>query len=322
MLPKPPNGYLDRPKAEDLLTRYVFATLKEGPVALPKRAEPAQVDDFLSKSLDAEALTSRQVSKAGDLMRFFDLRGRASQLTKWLKRQERERDEVLRSMSSIAILGDLGDDALRQQAADYYGFLASRDVASPLYEQLVDLFFYLPEKADPQWIVGPLDRKAKTFESKAAAGDIDAEAAFKRLQKLKESRLGRILAAKKRKHEILGSADANRRRQEMVRCYLRLELHAHVDLRGWAAAELQHDCNSTRPADLANAFAHMLDLLRMPASVPGPGGQRLAPEDEKACVTSCARAVAFYLGALTQEQADFVRAHENSKQSDILYWEP
>jgi len=321
MLPKPSDGYLDRPKADAVLTRFVFGTRKDGPVLLPKRAEPAQVDEFLAKALQADSPTSRQVSKAGDLMRFFDLRGRAEQVARLLNQRERERDEVLRSIAAIAIVGDLGPPPAQQKAGDYYRQLAARDLAEPFYEQLVDLFFYLPEPADPKWITDPIDRKRAKLEPDVP-NNVDAEVAYKKLGHLKENRLNRILKAKQRRHQILAGRDAARRRHDLARCYLRLEQHAHADLRGWAAMVCQRECNEGKPADLAEAFSHMLDLLMAPASVPGPAGQRLAPEDEKVCIISCARAVGFYEGTLTQPQAEFADAHRNVNQSDILYWGP
>ena len=84
---------------------------------------------------------------------------------------------------------------------------------------------------------------------------------------------------------------------------------------------LQRDCNAGNPADLAASFSHVLDLIMSPASVPGPGGQRLEADDLNACTTGCARAIEFYRGTLTEPQTLFVQKHSVPNQADVLYWD-
>ena len=321
MLPKPPNGYLNRSTADGLLTSFVFAQRFDAPTALPKRAEPTQVDEFLRKAFERERPDRRQLSQAGELLRFFDLRKRVEPMTKWLDRRERQADEFVRSMTAVALLGDLGNDAQQQQAAEYYKFLVTRSQAETQYTQLVDLFFHLPEKADPKWISDPLEEKRKALAPDIASNQ-DAEVKYHELGELKDNRLPRILEARKLKFEILALKDAIRRRRELARAYLRLESFPHVDLNEWAVMLLQRECNAGDPPDLVEPFAHLLGLLMSPASVTDSSGQRLDPEDEKPCVTSCARALEFYLGKLDAKQAEYVDKHKVPEQNDTLYWEP
>ncbi len=321
MLPKPPNGYLERSQAESTLKQYVYAGYRDGIVALPKRAEPAQVDEFVKKVLDDDKLTNRQVSQSGELMRFFDLRARVERLLKLLDRHEREDDQVERSITALALLGELGNDAQQQQAAEYYKTFVTRPVAEPRYARLVDLFFHLPEKADPKWIGDVLDAKRKALEPDIAT-NADAEVAYHTVKDLKETRLALILEAKKRKHALLGTKDPTRRRQDLARCYLGLEEFPHVRVPQWAAAGLQHECNSAAPPDLAGVFSSLLDMFASSGSIATADGATLEDDERKACVTSCARALEFYLGTPSEKQAAFIEKNPSPDQNNVLYWEP
>jgi hypothetical protein len=319
MLPEPPDGYQDELRARDLLNRFVNGGQYEGLVALPKRVEPSVVDDFVRVTLDRQELRERQVARCGELMRFYDLRGRAGQVPRLLDRGEKDAALFQRSMAAVAILGDLGDDALQAQAADYYRHLAGHRLAAEFRPRLVDLFFHLPEPADPKWISEPFEARAKALEPKIDA-DEDAAVEYYALRDLLDDRLQRVLKARQRKHEILKLADPKRRRVELIRCYVRLEKNAYVDLRTWAMMILQRECNATKPEELAERFGHALDLIRSEATRRRLTGGDL--DDLKAYVTSCARGVEFYRGTLTEEQADYAGQHHKKEQNDLLYWEP
>jgi len=321
MLPKPPGGYLERSQAESTLGQFVYAGYRDGPVALPKRADPAQVDEFVKKVLESDKLTNRQLSQSGALLGFFDLRPRVERLPRLLDRREREDDEVERSITALALLGDLGNDAQQQQAAEYYKAFVARPVAEPRFARLVDLFFHLPEKADPKWIGDVLDAKRKALEPDIAT-NVDAEVAYHTLKDLKEGRLTLILDAKKRRHELLGVKDAKRRRQDLARCYLGLEVFPHVRMQQWAALGLQHECNGADPPELADTFSRLLDVFSSTGSIAMADGATLDDDERKACVTSCARALEFYLGQPSEKQTAFVEKNRGPEQNDLLYWEP
>jgi len=321
MLPKPPSGYLERSPADATLNQFVYAGYRDGPVALPKRADPAQVDEFVKKVLDDDQLTNRQLSQSGELLRFFDLRPRVERLPKLLDRREREDDQVERSITALALLGDLGNDAQQQQAAEYYKAFVARPVAEPRFARLVDLFFHLPEKADPKWIGDVLDAKRKALEPDIKT-NTDAEVAYHAVKDLKESRLALIVDAKKRKHELLGTKDPKRLRQDLARCYLGLEVFPHVRMHQWAALVLQHECNAADPPELADVFSRLLDMFLSTGSIAAADGATLDDDERKACVTSCARALEFYLGQPNEKQAAFVEKNQSPDQNNLLHWEP
>ncbi len=321
MLPKPPSGYLERSQADATLSQFVYAGYRDGIVALPKRADPAQVDEFVRKVLEDDKVTNRQVSQCGALLRFFDLRPRVDRLPKLLDRREREDDPIERSITAMGLLGDLGDDAQQQQAADYYKNFVTRPVAEPRYARLVDLFFHLPEKADSKWIGDVLEAKRKALEPDIAT-NTDAEVAYHTLKELKETRLSLILDARKRKHELLGIKDAKRRREELARCYVGLDVFAHVRMPQWAAIGLQHECRLADPPELAEPFSRLLDVFLSTGAIAAADGAALEDDERKACVTSCARALEFYLGKPSEKQTAFIEQNRSPEQNDLLYWEP
>jgi len=320
MLPEPPDGYQDKKFAEPLLNRFVKGGQYEGLVALPKRADPTFVDEFVKKTLEGDELDDRQVSRCGELMRFYALNERVEQLPKLLDKRERQAPQLERSLTAVALLGDLGDDAQQKQAADYYAHLTGHYLAPQYYARLVDLFFHLPEGADEQMIARPISTKMSSLQPKIES-DEDAAVAYYELEDLQNDRLPTVLQAKKRKHELLKLKDMKRKRRDAGRCYLRFDRNAYVDLRTWAAMILQLDCKATEPPQLATAFSDGFELLRTSATRKGV----LAPGDKqdlKKYVTSCARAVEFYHGQLNEEQSEYAKEHCNAEQNDILYWEP
>jgi hypothetical protein len=319
MLPKPSDGYQDETQAKALLDRFVNGGKYEGLTGLPKRVAPPLVDEFLSKLLDSHEITDRQLSRSGELMRFYDLRDRAKQVSARLDRKEKDLPLFERSMSAVGILGDLGDDPLQDQAAQYYRYLIAHRLADQCRARLVDLFFHLPAAADPKWISEPLDARVKSLEPKIES-DQDTAVVYYALKDLLDDRLPTVVKAKQRKHLILKTTDAARRRLDLARWYLGLERNAYVDLRDWAMMMLQRECNAGKPEELAERFSHVLDLIMSEASHRQLAGGDV--DDLKIYVTSCARAVQFYQGTLTEKQTAYAEKHKKKDQPDILYWEP
>ncbi len=320
MLPKPPNGYLLKDQAASLLRRFVMGAEMDAPTPLPKRTDPAQADEFLRTTLDDGGLKNRHIARCGELMRFFDLRARAPQLQKFLDRSERELAPYHRSITAVTLLGDLGDDAGQDFALQYYQRLVGHRLAPENYESLIDLFFHLPPKADPKWLSEPIQARMDGLKPKIEQ-DTDAAVEYYRLEDLLKDRLPTVVGAKKKRHDIADLKALPRRRQELIRCYLWLEKSAYVNLRIWAMMLLQRDCNAGQPADLAVEFQHAFQLIIDRAAKLGsmsPGDE----EDVKKYATSCVRALRFYGGQLTEDQAKFAEKHEKADQNDVLYWEP
>lgn len=314
MLPKPPKGYLERSKADTVLQHYIMASRFDGPEPLPKTADPSQVDAWIRKALEADSPKSRHVAKCMRLMRFFDNRSHAGLVTKWMQRRDSEPDEYNRAIVSLTILAESGNDSQAAQADEYYRHLAGKPSIDQRFEQMIDVYFYLSDKADQKWILDPIEKKMKVLEPNVES-NVDTQVAYLKLKNYRDDRVPRILEAKARRHEILKIADAKRRRQEVVRFYLGLETYAHVDFAAWAVMMLQRDCNATNPDELSSAFALMLDAMMSTTAVEG-----LEDEDKKGCITSCARAMEFYGGKLNEKQAEFVKKHHQD-QADVLYWE-
>ncbi len=319
MLPKPPDDYQDKNEAKALLDRFVNGGRYERLTGLPKRADPAVVDEFLQKVLDSSEIKDGQLARAGELMRFYDLRAGAKQIAARLDRKEKDLPLFERSMSAVAILGDLGDDALQDQAAQYYQYLSSHRFADQFYGRLIDLFFHLPAAADPKSISEPIEARVKSLEPRIES-DQDAAVAYYALKDLLDDRLPTVLKAKQRKHAIVKTPDTPRRRLDLARWYLGLERNAFVDLRAWAMMTLQRECNAGKPEELAERFSHSLDMIMSEASRRHLAGGDV--DDLKIYVTSCARAVEFYGGTLSEKQAAYAKEHMKKDQSDILYWEP
>lgn len=317
MLPKPPEGYLSKDEADVRLEQFLSAGKYDAP-RLPKRAEPAHVDEFVRKVLDRKELRPRDMARVGELMRFFDLRGCCGNVLKWLDRREAKPEDLPKPMTAVAILGDMGTDDQQAQAAKYYQHLAAHRFAEQHFGPLLDLFFHLPPNANPKWIIEPIDEKLAALEPKIES-DQDAAVAYYELKDFKQARWPAVEAAKKRRHELLKLADANRRRQELARCYLGFEGRPYADFERWGMMMLQRDCAATEPAQLVKVFLHEMNLLMSRGTRPDLPAHEA--EDLKKYTTRCARAIAFYLGMLDDKQAEFAAKHENRDQDDVLYWD-
>lgn len=320
MLPKPPNGYLPKDEALSLLRRFALGAEMDAPTRLPKRAHPDQVDEFLKDALsDLDKLKQRHVGQIGELMRFFDRRAQTPQIQKILARQERDLMAFLRSLSALGIVADLGDSAAQSKAAEYYQLLASHRFAPECWDGLVNTFFHLPQDADPKWISDPIEARMAALKPKIDA-DTKAAVEYYKLDDILKDRLPTVRAAKKLRHDFMELKSVPRRRQEVIRCYLRVEKNAYVDLRRWAVMVLQHDCNETAPSELAKEFEHMFRLI-----VDQAGRQGNMSADDKADLrkytTTCARGVEFYGGQLDEDCTKFAADHCNNDQDDPLFWE-
>lgn len=321
MLPKPPNGYLPKDRAETLIRQFVMGAEMDAPTLLPKRADPVQADHFLQKLLDdPDKLKNRHVARAGELMRFFDLRGRAPQVAKLLDKQERELPQFFRSLTAMAIVADMGDAPAQAEAVKYHQYLAAHRLAEGNYDGLVDTFFHLPTDAKPNIITDPINARMNVLKPKIDS-DTDAASAYYKLEDMINDRLPTVQKAKARRHEIEDLKSDARRRQELIRFYLRAERNAYVDLRLWAVMMLQRDCSANTPPELAKEFEHMFQIVMDQTSRRGA----LTADDEadvKKYTTSCARGVLFYGGDLDEKESEFADKYKARNQNDELYWEP
>lgn len=321
MLPKPPDGYQEEKHARPLLDRFVNGGKYEGLTGLPKRVDPKLADEFVEETLKKGGdLTDRQVSRCGELMRFYALRGRCAQLPDVLNRAERDVKHFMRSITALALLGDMGEPAQHNLITSYYAYLVGHRMGPSRYAQLLDLFFYMPENADEKVIIGPIQARMDALKPKINS-DENAAVEYYYLEDLLNDRAESIRQARKRRFAILGTQDHERRRRDLGRSYLRFDRSPYVDLRMWAVTLLQMDCAEHDPPDLAAAFSNGFDLIMASATRKG----MLQPGDEQDLakyVTSCARAVEFYHGKLTQPQREYAEQNQSPEQNDVLYWEP
>jgi len=140
----------------------------EGLTALPKRADPSFVDEFVKQVLDSSDVKLRQLSRCGELMRFYDLATGPNRLSGgWTGR---EGPAALRGgpCPRWPFWVTFGDDAMQDQAAQYYQHLSSHRLADRCYGRLIDLFFHLPATADPKTISGPIEARVKSLEPRSS----------------------------------------------------------------------------------------------------------------------------------------------------------
>jgi len=322
MLPQPPNGYLDKASADHALLTFLKAKKFDMPTPLPKRVEPRQAGEFASKALEKDALTPPEAGRLSELVRFFNLRQTAPTLAQRLNRRESGEAEWQRALVFTTLLADVGDDTQARQAAEYLRYLAGTRTASEAPEQIIGAYFALPAGADPKIVTDLLDAEQQKAQA-AGAQDEDASRRAAEMQSLKSDRFARVERARKRKFEILALKDPARRRSQLARVYLELEVYPTTSMQPWSLMMLQRECDEGTPAELAAVFGEILDLMRMPAGVVGPTGEKPTGEEEVGLLTRCVRAIEFYLGSLTEEQQKFVDSKKDfpREQDDVLWWE-
>lgn len=322
MLPKPPNGYLESAAAKDLMNRFVNGGKYEGLTGLPKKVDPQQAGDFVSEVLQSPpgSLKAGQVARCGELARFHDLRSAIGSVADHLDRGEKENVHFSRSIAAIAVLGDLGDKALQEEASKYYQYLLGHRLSDQFQERLIDLFFHLSDTADPKWLTEPIKAEMKKVEPDIES-DEDAAVSYYQHQDWLKDRVPTVLKAKEKKEKILKQEKGRRQRSELIRLYLRYGRSAYVDLSSWAMMILQRDCSEANPPELGEAFLRAFDLIISEAGRKGSlsTGDR---EDLNTYVTGCARGVEFYGGQFNEEQSKFASEHQNQDQNNTLWWEP
>jgi hypothetical protein len=322
MLPKPPNGYLEKGAADQALHTFVKSQKFDQPTPLPRRVEPHQAGEFARKSLEADAITPAETGRVGAIVRFYDLRDTAPTLIKRLNKRENGAAEWQRAVNMAALLADVGDDAQATQAADYVRYLAGTRFAGDAPDQIVGAYFSLPQSADAKFVTTLLDAEEQKVKG-APPTDDDAHVRAVQVHTLKTDTLPRVERARKRKFEILALKDVARRRDQLARVYLELEVHPTTSMQPWGVLLLQRECDEASPADLSKPFSLILDLMRSPAGVVGSTGQKLPREEEPGIATRCARALEFYLGQLTPDQQKYLDSlGGHSEQDDLLWWEP
>ncbi len=318
MLPQPPDGYRSEDVARTELSDFLLAG-KYDPLVLPKRCEPATVDDFVKQAFEQDKkLNVKGVRRCGLLMAFYDLQARAEQLDQFYDRRAVGEEAFERALSAIGLACDFGPPPIAAKAVDAYRGVLGLDLSPQQWEVAIDTFFHLPADADPAWLTGPLDRQAAALKPKIES-DPDAEVAFHRIEDWKSDRIASVMKARDFRSATLKHKPLERRVKDYSRAYLGLERNGYVDLQWWGVMMLQRECNAAEPAKIAGALTEGMDLLMNRAGAP----EKLPPGDKKdlaGYTTRLTRAIDFYGGILTPEQKKF--ADENQRdQSDVLHWD-
>jgi hypothetical protein len=317
MLPIPPNGYLKKETAAQDLRNFVDAGDFDMPAKLPKRANPEQTSLFAAYALRSDVLIDRQVTRIGQLMRFFDLRNEADGLLHVLNRKVIEADDWERAATAVAVLGDMGTTEQTAAALHYYKYLSNHPAMQ--LKRMIDIFFHLPPEADASPIDEYIDHRMKELSPKIDQSD-DALIEYYELQDLKEDRLPSVLKAKQYKHDVHKIDERKKKNQQALRCYLRHETNPYVDLAEWGLMMLQRDCNENDVIEMAHFCAESFDIIQ-------DRGQKMAPlsdddkEDESAYVTRCIHAIEFYGGSMSESQQQYAQSRLNDQQVDPLQWE-
>jgi len=310
---------MSKAEATVALQRFVDAGDYDMPQALPKRVKRKHAEDIVGRALEQPDPTERRLSRCGQLMRFYDLRPCAKGLSGLVNRPVDDAEAFALAIVVVELLGDMDGDEGGSKAMAEYRRLVAHALAGRHFGRLVDLFFHLPDGADPAWIKTPLERQMGELRPRMDQDD-DAAVEYYALEDMLNDRLPTVLKAREARKATLAVPDAHRRRQQIGQFYLGLKRFAYVDMREWAMMMLQRDCNESAPEESARAFAEGLNMIMSRADARGA----LSPGDEadlKKYVTRCERGLQFYGGLPDGRQKVYVEEHSNPNQNDVLYWE-
>jgi hypothetical protein len=247
---------------------------------------------FLNDEIPDDAMPE-PVRMAANCARFYVLAETLERFTGFLTGQERESHETLRSIEVLRVMGDLGDDAMRDKAAKYFdGLLRGRHLGE-LMPELIECYFHLPG-VDEQVVADVLKKRLGGLK-REQPGSPRPNPDYVATEDHLENTLPITTEAKQHKDKVLTEPDAEARAELLARLYTGLEDPAGVEWPEWAAYQLMAELKRGSPKTAIAGLKHVLD-----EKPPTTDQQYLDYMRARAT-----RAIVFFGGALPESQQDW-----------------
>ena len=289
----------DEEEAKQVLRDYIFYHRDGTDVHfVPHRIPPQMAAQLIEEEVDAEA-PAEHIGNACEVVRFYLLRNCLGHFGGFLSRSTREIEDVYRSLQSVDLLGDLGEEADRGQAEEQWSKLAKHDKIEKLIERFVDSFFHLGPDASPK----PLEDQLQVLRKQCDEEKSDAAEVRKQQLEHAEGLLARAGGAKQQKEKVAATARPDVRAYGTARLYLGLTEFSTF-IRDWAGYALIVEAEKSGPDVVVDGMRRALtEFQKTDFGRDDPELVKTFKEDAQARAYNT---IAFFGGKLEEEEDKFL----------------
>jgi len=255
----------DPAEANALLRSYVFDAVYGGP-RVPRGVAPTQVTLFVKTAILPTA-DATDLARLLEVLRFYERSDTVEHLLTFLVGKELDKTDIRRSLLTVQIAGDIGEEPHAKQAAAY---LDDRLVNHPAMAGEFPLLFQTLLTLAPH---GSMDRSERRLASELkhaeAQKDVSEEGlrAYTLLMNAdaERRRTARCRVAKAR----LGALPPDKRRTELLTIYLGESSFSTSYMEVWAGRLLRREAFDTDATPVLRELERYLDRA-LPAGVKAP----------------------------------------------------
>jgi hypothetical protein len=228
----------------------------------------------------------------------------------FLNRRETTPDELDRSIYATIILEEIGGEAHRGRAAQYYEYLVSHPLAVERFADLVRCLAAFGNRPRPDSLYARMQLEIRNLSAREASQP-EAGVEKRAIEELADNEFFLIEEANKSRQRIAAIADPNARLLELVKAYLQLTDDAgaeYFDL--WTQQQIRRTAEREGNERVIEAFRFTVRNLR-----------QTEPEDEVFSKVRALNAIEFFLGKLDADEEEFMNKHRRN-QIDPLRYQP
>lgn len=221
-----------------------------------------------------------------------------------LNRQEKEPDELERSMACTIILAEIGDSAQKSFAYQYYEYLVAHRFANEKFEGLIQCLAALGPQVSPDSLRTRMENEIKALAMRESA-DPEAGVDKRAIEDLINNEFFFIDEANASRRRISAIEDSNARILEVIRAYFELTDDGgaqYIDL--WIQQQIRRASEALGPERIIESF-------RMALRSPGA--------DSAFVKVRSANAIEYFLGKLNPEETEFMVKNRKIQIDPLRY---
>lgn len=229
----------------------------------------------------------------------------------FLQRQENKPEELDRSIACDIILEEIGDEAQKNFAAQYYDYLVTHQFSNKKFAELIKCLTALGPRAQPDPLRRRMEQETMNLAAREAT-DLEAGVERRAIEELADNEFFLIEETNKTRQRVLAIANVDARLDELIRIYLELTDDGGTEyLQLWTQQKIRRNAEAEGNEKVIAAFRQMTKSLR-----------DLEEADKTFCLIRCYNAIEFFLGKLEAEEEAFMRKNRQRQVDPLRYAPP
>ncbi len=270
-------------------------------ILVPTRIKREVVEDFLAREV-RPTLKTEEIQQAADVARFYEVGSVVPLFAQLLTKDERTMDGLMRNIECLRLLGDIGDEKQRRQAADWFESLLDHPDFPRIISQMIECYVHLDAEVTTENLATRIRRQiVSVTDRQASPAEPTGELIL--LREYLEGDLPVAKRAKAKKEALAHETEPLRRATGLARLYLGLDSFGGIDWRKWSAFALMAEL---RRSGEQNVVAGLKAAL---AAIPKAEG----PDYRANAQARAFKAIQFFRGELGDEQSQWLQKQKTSR---------